>query len=437
MMIRQLCLCFGLLMLQSAYGQVQLTPANFSHIAQIIPSNNTAPVVIADLPQWVYLNSQQQLADLRVFNQDNIAVAHELSVADNFQQGRDVEVNAIPVAFLNEQNTSNSNSTSADFHLDAQGNIAIHIDGKVIKPESDAKISQWVVDASTFTSKITGFRFKLNSMTENFAADVTIESSEDLRHWQTISYAQKLLLLQNADSQLTQLSISIPAQTARYWRVRADGLEDLKRIEKITLQTAGSTSNKTEQLTIPCQLSNDGKTALCPLPTKLAINQLQIKFNQTGVAFNGLVKTYTEDSTKFPVDSVLLTLLSNTDNTVSLNGESIRTIELSTQNGDVLGLKNAPEMTVQWPAQHLRFLAHGAAPFILAVGSAQHLESGQQQVAENLAFTTAIIGNPSAQTAVEINKKSNPAKAKPWLLWGILAIAVMVLAGMAFKLLKD
>ncbi len=106
------------------------------------------------------------------------------------------------------------------------------------------------------------------------------------------------------------------------------------------------------------------------------------------------------------------------------------------------------------PALHLGWLpptvvwnARGQAPFTLAVGENPNLVNTipistmlpnyGAQTLNNLPVANLIIANQTAQNAQAASTWVAPRDYKTWLLWGGLMLGVLLLAGMAYSLLKS
>lgn len=373
--ISRVTLLISLLFSQIVAAETELSPAYFSHNAPIAFNDPKAVAVTVRLPQWSYFASKHQLADLRVFNAEGILVAHQLMpILQNTPISEfSVDAIAIPVgADIKEV------GREADIQLDIKGKIAIHMSEipKNSKSTAKAKVAQWILDDLKLSSTtINNFRFEVDETHKaDFEAEVTIESSEDLRTWQPVVSNQKLLAY-FGNHRLAQLSITIPATKSRYWRIRSEGA-DLSRLVKIFANTPPETTPVTEKITVDCQLSATKERVLCPLKgAQLPVTSVQFNFGSQRVAFNALINTYKQLPqlekliSKQQPSQMLNGMLTSSESTIfKLNGLAIEALELMVQQGGQLGISTAPSVTVEWPAQQLTFLAHGSVPFTLAIG---------------------------------------------------------------------
>ena len=431
----------GVLLSQLAAAETALSPAYFSHTASISFNDPKALVVSSHLPQWSYLASKQQLTDLRVFNAEGIAVAHQLSTLQETKPGSEFSVDAIAIPVDADVNEFAGHVT--DINLDGKGKVAIHMSEfpQSASTTKLSKIAQWILDDPKLSSTpVDNIRFELNENQQaGFEANVAIEISEDLRRWQAVVSNQKLLVYYGGH-RLSQLTIALPAVQSRYWRIRSSDA-DLSRIIKIVVRSPAKASVVTEKLTTDCLLNQTKERVICPLGGRLPITSVQFDFGSQRVAFNALIKTYEqvpepEKSKTEPVSSEILNamMISSDTAAIRLQGLPISQVEMMMPQGGQLGLLSAPRVTVQWPAQQLSFLAHGSAPFTLAVGADQPVKRSEQFIDSGLATTSGSIAEPVIQ-----EPKAFPVllKKRPWLLWGLLAAGVLALGWMAISLLKE
>jgi hypothetical protein len=116
----------------------------------------------------------------------------------------------------------------------------------------------------------------------------------------------------------------------------------------------------------------------------------------------------------------------------------------------------ALELALGHAPQRLRFVAQGQGPYQLAYGHAaaaqgagpgacesllQTLQAGTASAAGTLATLTgtAIASAPRVLAGeAALVRQTDPAQQRrQWLLWGVLALAVLLLLGMARKLFAD
>ena len=116
------------------------------------------------------------------------------------------------------------------------------------------------------------------------------------------------------------------------------------------------------------------------------------------------------------------------------------------QSGGGIGANN-PSLSLGWLQPTIIWNARGQAPFTLAVGEnpsivntipiATMIPNYNAQKINNLPFANLIITNQNTPSAQATSTWVAPRDYKTWLLWVGLMLGVMLLAGMAYLLLKS
>ncbi len=422
---------------------LQLGPENFSHTATISISDPNATTVTVRLPQWGYLATRHQLRDLRVFNGENIAVAYQLSRIKQEGASHEFSVNAVAIPL--EAKVEEVLARTADVNLDIKGKVDIHLSQlpEIAKTQSQAKVNQWIIDDSKLaTTAIDQFRFEIDGAKKSdFVADISIETSGDLRSWKSVVSHQKILSYNK--QRVAQLGISIQPTKARYWRVLSNG-EDISRIAKIYVSAPPQMEEVYESLTLECQMNGSKDRVICPFENaQLPVASVLFDFGKQHVAFNAQLSTYDKmpqfDDAKAKLQPIQIvdTLLTSTPIiAISLNHSPITALVITAQQGGKLGIKKAPKINLKWQAQQLKFLMHGLAPYTLAIGSETFDKNAEQLINDKGAFSSGLMmDDPVVKEPITITKPNE--KKHPWLLWGLLGFAVLSLSWMAMSLLRQ
>ncbi|HEX9652622.1 MAG TPA: DUF3999 family protein, partial [bacterium] len=114
------------------------------------------------------------------------------------------------------------------------------------------------------------------------------------------------------------------------------------------------------------------------------------------------------------------------------------------QSGGGLG-EGQPQLEIGWVPQQLLFVARGEGPFTLAYGNAREQAVEKQPEILSALKQQDAIGIKTAKTGARISlggesRLRPPALGsdpKHWILWGTLILAVLLLGGMARRLLRQ
>jgi hypothetical protein len=103
-------------------------------------------------------------------------------------------------------------------------------------------------------------------------------------------------------------------------------------------------------------------------------------------------------------------------------------------------LPHAPlRLRVEWVPNEVTFLARGPGPYLLAYGSAAaaRADTDLSQIPSTLEIAPATVGTPQVLGG---SSRLVAQHLFPWMravLWSVLILAVILLAGMAYRLLKE
>ncbi len=369
--------------------------------------------------------------------------------------------------------------------IDKQGRLQLKT-----KPVSDASPAYWLLDLSQIKGQLLEANLTLAADTQG-VFPVALEFSDDLQHWYSLGQEQTLLQLTHAQQQLTQLSLNLSGQTARYLRLKNLADKSLK-IEKIMV-SASQTQRKLPQLLWTPELKAERCTDhYCDylLPPHFAAEKLEIKLAQTnslarldvvGVLkqnyqaparrhVNPLswlhqhrvqVKADLQAQDQFYLLHQLIAYKLDlagrvlTTPQLTLDGTNYQRLrlQLSDPQSSRLSLlgSEAPTIRLAMSELSLVFLARGDAPFSLQVGakavnpgySESELLAPVRDLKQQASLALASIDT----TSLKLFPASSVDKAKPkaaqtevaenrkFWLWGVLVLALVLVGGMVWSLL--
>ncbi len=299
---------------------------------------------------------------------------------------------------------------------------------------------------------------------ENTLNNIEVLSSDDLKEWTFAGSATLLNTDQNVTSNhvISQHNIQLDNNwnQARYLQIRPSQPNDKG---KITLTEARA--NYTTLQTV----------ALKPLWQETS------NIGRENVDKTGLVNIDFESFGHFPTDRIIAKLPqinTRTDATIWVRNatnepwQRIANVALNSiaganldpdehviepvdarfwrlqfdQSGGGIGADN-PSLSLGWLQPTIVWNARGQAPFTLAVGEnpsivntipiATMIPNYNAQTINNLPVASLIVDTQAAPSAQASSTWVAPRDYKTWLLWGGLVLGVLLLAGMAYSLLKS
>ncbi len=446
--------------------------------------SGTGPVYQLALPLQVFANAQNaDLSDLRLVNslgQDIPWSWHQAEVAQN-----SVEQNTVPLFAVNKA----TKLQGMQIRIAENG----HLQLLQAKPATIDQID-WLADLSHLQGQLVEAKLSLPEQTQGVFS-LQVELSDDLQNWRPYSDAVAIVQLSQAGQQIQQLSFSLGGQRARYLRMRWLGQNQAGKIQDLQVTTSKTSYHLPRLLwTAPiraesctpryCDYRLPAHITLERLKINLALNNSLARLDIFGVRDNTVtpqlrrhinplswlhqhrVQARAQVQAKESSDLLAQTLAYQIDHDgrllktpeITLDGGIYRSLRLqlsTAQSNMALALgPTAPEIQVAMSEQSLLLLARGDAPFNLLLGgkqAAQHYTEAdilgplRQVTGKSEKFGLAELDAsglslfpPQAKKALN-NAEATPAKPaserKLWL-WGVLALAVLVVGAMVLSLLK-
>ncbi len=413
-------------------------------------TESKASIYQFSLPEQVYRHIiNTNMSDIRVFNQAHEPVPHVIKQhKDDESTSETLELPYFPLPF--------DEITLLDNKLD----VTVSSAGKVIRVQSADEIidlnnstKYYLIDASHIEYTIDSIDFKINGKTSDYAKKIKLESSNDLNNWNLLVRNATLTELEYGNYTLKKMRVELPNKKIKYlrftWLDDADGLfiDSIKAnfrkrniASKKTWATAKLVNKNIEQAVY--EFETDGL---------FNIEQINIELPQDNTLIDVLIESrFSKDSIwENRYKGVFYKLYINdteiTREPVSLYSAKHRYWRIKLQSTDGIG-RAEPSLRYAWRSNDLYFLARGNGPFILAYGNANvnnsiHTSSKLMSIINNETHSEMVA---VAIAGKEITLKGDLAlvakKELPWqriLLWLVLIIGVLVIALMAFRLIKQ
>ena len=298
---------------------------------------------------------------------------------------------------------------------------------------------------------------------ENTLHHMQVLSSVDLKNWANAGDAT--LLNTTSASSITQHAIKLDnnwnsLNNARYLQIRPANVNDTGTITITKIQARYDTIQTVEAAALwqaPQFIAREGddKTGLINIDFEsfghFPASRLKVWLPQANTITNSTI--FVRNATNQPWKQVAYRALrrhtesepfSSISNMPAIDARYWRLQFNQAQGG--IGTES-PALYLGWLAPTIVWNARGQAPFTLAVGDSPSIVNtipistmipnyGAQTV-NNLPVANLIIANQVAQNAQAANTWVTPRDYKTWLLWGGLVLGVLLLAGMAYSLLKS
>jgi hypothetical protein len=403
------------------------------------------------LPLSVYQKTvRSDLGDLRVFNAQGEVVPHMLQ---QLERSSISQPEHSKLAWFPLQGASNAGLDQLTIRVkrNAAGTlIDINSNGK---PAAQARLCGYLLDASAIKQSIQALELDWNSGKDSFVGTLHIESSDDLKHWNTIVSGAPLANLQFGGHRLSQKRVEFPALHSKYLRLSWPQDMAPMHLTGIKAELAGTSIDTplTWHATTGSAVTDKSGEYQFDLGAHLPLQRVRIELPQmnTLVQAELFSRARPEDAWQAAGNSVLYKLqhsgqdLKNPD--IAVTGNHRYWLLRVEQKSGGLGT-GMPGMQVGWQPHQLQFVTRGAAPFQLVYGSSE-IKPAEFQIQN---FLPGGEDKPAlkilpAQTGAQItlggesrlSAAPTPLAWKKWILWFVLSVAVMLLGWMAYRLVKQ
>ena len=441
-----------------AKAAVALKPQDFAYGMALNFTGQDA-VYQTSLPLNIYQGTTRgDLGDLRVFNAQGEVVPHMLRQLANSSTGK---ATLSKLAFFPLQGAAGAELDQLSIRV--KRNIAgtlIDI-GSDAKPAALSRLSGYLLDASAIRQPLQALELDWTHSSENFTGTLQIESSDDLKHWALITRGAPLASLQFGGHSLLQRRIEFPAIRAKYVRLSWPQQQAPLKLTSISAELAGTrVEAPLTWLAVNASAVPDkaGEYEF-DLGAHLPVQRVRIELPQ----MNTLVQTAlfsrerAADSWRQVSNAMLYKLhsagqdLKNPDIAVAAGNNRYWLLRVERQGGGMGS--EMPQMHVGWQPHQLLFVARGSPPFQLAYGSSE-IKPAEFQMQNLLPSASkpstakddsSDLKIQSAQTGLQmtlggearLNPPPLPHPWKKWILWGVLSVSVLLLAWMAYRLVKQ
>ncbi|KOX98727.1 DUF3999 domain-containing protein [Pseudomonas nunensis] len=431
-------------------ASAQEKPSDFSTQVPLSVSGE-GPWYRVELPLSVQLNARQtDLSDVRVFNAAGEAQAYALAreTAQSAENRSTTDVKWFP---LYSSADATERAPSVRVQSSANGTL-VEVQPSTQLEAGEEVLRGWLLDASGIKAPLQQLILDWTSERDGFQR-FSIEASDDLQHWQSWGEGQ-VARLSFADERVEQHDVGLPGQSARYLRLLWNTPQSAPVLTSAQLESAS-----TRSLPLPLVWSQplagtrlkDGEY-IWQLPMGLNLERVQVELSQPNSLAPVTLAGRRESSLPWQsLSSGLLYRLTQNgqdvvQNELQLSGQTVQQLKLTVdERGGGLGAE-APTVKFAVRSTQVVFLARGAGPYTLALGSATVKTA-------NLPLSTLIpdyspakfaaLGKATVDSGAAVTQAPTAVAAatadtnwKKFGLWAVLLLSVLFLAVMAFSLLR-
>ncbi|MEO6680307.1 MAG: DUF3999 domain-containing protein [Pseudomonas sp.] len=432
-------------------ANAQEKPSDFSTQVPLSVSGD-GPWYRLELPLSVQLNARQtDLSDVRVFNAAGEVQAYAL--ARETAQSAENRTTTTDVKWFPLYNSADATERAPSVRVQSSANgTLVEVQPSTQLEAGEEVLRGWLLDASGIKAPLQQLILDWTSERDGFQR-FSIEASDDLQHWQSWGEGQ-VARLSFADERVEQHEVGLPGQSARYLRLLWNTPQSAPVLTSAQLESAS-----TRSLPLPLVWSQplagtrlkDGEYTW-QLPMGLNVERVQVELNQANSLAPVTLSGRRESSLPWqPLSGGLLYRLTQNgqdvvQNELQLSGQTVQQLKLTVdERGGGLGAE-APTVKFAVRSTQVVFLARGAGPYTLALGSATVKTA-------NLPLSTLIpdyspakfasLGKATVDGGAAVTQPTTAVVAatadtnwKKFGLWAVLLLSVLFLAVMAISLLR-
>jgi hypothetical protein len=401
------------------------------------------------LPDDVYdTSTRADLADMRILNAAGETVPYTFRTVPR-GPSQESEWQTVPSFPMTETSTR-----------PARTQVRVGADGAVLEVTNAAApgrvTSAYLIDISQVKTSIARMVLEWDAAPGvTFLAPVAVSVSDDLNAWRTVASAA-IAQLQRETYTLTQNQIALPLGDARVKYLKITWPKDLAAVSLKSVrvqQRPTSAAIDIHWRTLSADRVEPASTAHYDTHAVLPVAYVDLDFADPTDAATVTMRTRpTAESVWITRYSGLFYSLQNPNGSIRsssapipLTADRYWTIETAREGG--WKQNRAPRLKVGWHPREIVFVARGAAPYLLAYGSARvgaanapvdELLADLNQNARERQVRPATLGEPRTLGGADALKPApTPLPWKQIVLWAVLIVAVATLAFVASRLFRE
>lgn len=311
-----------------------------------------------------------------------------------------------------------------------------------------------IVDVSRVREAIVALELQWQPL-ESLDLGYTVEASDDLEHWQALATRGRMIDLQREGRRLLHRRIELYGllpqyQNARYLRLTPDRGDQVLAITGVSVELAAARAAAAPAwVELAGRRSDAGKTGTFEFDLD---GRFPVQLADVVLAGNHAVEWRLEsrDADDAPWQLRAGPWMSyRVDSAGSGNASPARGLDGIVRDrhwrlrADV-PVADMPTLRLGYRAESVVFLAQGTPPYALAAGSAraQRVDAPIAQLVTELSARRGADWQPSPAYLGNAQPLAGAAALKPaydwkaWLLWAVLLLGALLVAGFAFSLLR-
>jgi len=407
-----------------------------------------------ELPPAVYAGTVRgDLGDVRVFNADGAVVPFAMvpRAAPARERRAPVYLPQFPLRVA----LSDTDLSGVALTLDrtAAGGTTLRLVARDGAPISGDRLIGYILDASALSEPLVALTLNWSELPRGVSMRFRVEASDDLASWKPVVSDTPLIDLEYEGRHLRRDRIEIPSTRAKYLRLSWAASQPPLQLAGVTGEFAARNVDPPLQWTdvagfrVPEHDGDYDFDLMGTFPVERVV--ITLPEQNTVVPAQLSARASPQEPWRVVASEVVYRLRQGDGEVTSpplmADGVALRYWRLHI-DPDAGGLgRGLPRLRAGWLAQHIVFPARGGSPFVLAYGSAtvranalpiQSLVPGYGTPAAP-AMATARPQSTNVEALGGAERLTRPVDAKRWALWSTLALGVIVLGWMAWRLARQ
>jgi len=435
------------------------TPQDYSHLIPLTISGKQS-VVQLRLPRAVYLNVRSpDLRDLRVFDARGIIQPFALRQPEGDAQTshRSLAVRIFPLM----ADSADSALAGLEVSTGTDGRVlSVHLPAAQDAARPRQQLAALVLDlrrdGESEPPQVDALRFQLPAGRSNYTGQLWLESSNDLKNWDTVGVAELSWLANTSDETLANDRLEFAPRSMRYARLRWRSGEPLQFAAVTAESPVRAEALPMESVLLPAQPGREARDLQYSKPPGIPATRAGLQFDSGNVVLPATLGRY---NAQRQGRNYFEPALRTTFYRLERDGKPHVSADIAVPSylGDrwVLRFDQPPAMQpalrLSWQPATLVFVAGGTAPYTLAVGrdkansaaralgdvapgfSSAELRALEQARAGDVQLQTDALANAAKRASAD----AASAQQRLILLWGVLLAGVAVVAWMVWRLLRQ
>jgi hypothetical protein len=411
------------------------------------------------LPAAAYRGvARRDVGDLRVFNAAGEPVPYAFARPDA-ETPAAAEVHTAKLFPLYGDKAKGLEATAVRVQRTSRGTVVnVSVSGA---PPASHRLLGYLIDAAEFKAPKEALLLQWETR-EGFSGAVRVDGSDDFKQWSALVADAPVLFLEHRGARLERNRVELGGARAKYLRASFSGVPDDFALKDVRIELrADRVEPARERLSlIGEEVKGRRGEYLFDTGGRFPVDRLRLALPQpnTVAQVQFLTRERAEDPWRAASSATVYRMrrngadVENPDIRVAVNPNRYWMLRADLIGGG-LGAGEV-RMEIGWLPHEVLFAARGAAPFTLAYGSkaakpgaiALNTVLPGYREGDLSATKLAVVGEisgageprPVLRDPLQfLRNAAESGEAKKWALWAALVVGVLLLAWMAFRLMRE